>query len=98
MQLLKRVSHTEVWASYTDYRFNDGYPYLIGNVHLFSHSADANEDSRVILSETLAYFAGWQQGDNPISYAIRAAYLWQNGERYVYDAEQEYPLCWALAP
>ncbi len=88
---------TELWASDTDYNFNDGYPYLIDNVHLFSHPADANEDSRVVLSEAITYLAGWQQGDNPMSYAIRSAYLWQNGEQYVYDAEQEYPLRWALA-
>ncbi len=61
-----------------------------------THPADLNTDWRLVLSEAIAYLAGWQQGSNPIAHAIRAAYLWQNGELYHYDAAQEAPLCWAL--
>ena len=50
----------------------------------------------MVIQEAIAYLAGWQQGANPMAYAIRAAYLWQNGEDYVYDAAQEPPLCWML--
>ncbi len=62
------------------------------------HPADTNEDFCVVISEAIAYLAGWQQGSNPIGYAIRAAYLWQNGERYLYDGSATVPLCWILAP
>ncbi len=61
-----------------------------------AHPGDLNADWRMVMSEAIAYLAGWQQGDNPIGYAIRAAYLWQNGERYVYDPAQDPPVCWAL--
>ncbi len=60
------------------------------------HPADLNEDWRVVIGEAIGYLAGWQGGSNPIAYAIRAAYLWQNGERYRYDAGQAPPLCWIL--
>ncbi|OQC05275.1 MAG: hypothetical protein BWX80_02145 [Candidatus Hydrogenedentes bacterium ADurb.Bin101] len=60
------------------------------------HPADLNLDYRIVIAEAIAYLAGWQQGANPLAYAIRAAYLWQNGENYVYDAAQEPPLCWML--
>lgn len=60
------------------------------------HPADINEDYRLVLSETIAYLAGWQQGANPIGHAIRAAYLWQNGEYYSYDPTETPPLCWIL--
>lgn len=62
------------------------------------HPADLNADWRLTLGETIAYLAGWQQGSNPIGYAIRAAFLWQNGERYLYNAEETPPLCWELTP
>ncbi len=62
------------------------------------HPADLNADFQLVLSEAIAYLTGWQQGTNPIGYAIRAAYLWQNGEHYVYDGGEEAPLCWVLAP
>ncbi len=62
------------------------------------HPADTNVDFRMVLSEAIAYLAGWQQGSNLIGYAIRAAYLWQNGEHYIYDAGQAPPICWVLAP
>ncbi|HOC68785.1 MAG: Dictyostelium (slime mold) repeat protein [Candidatus Hydrogenedentes bacterium ADurb.Bin101] len=60
------------------------------------HPGDANADWRIVLSEAIAYLAGWQGGSNPMAYAIRAAYLWQNGELYHYDAGENVPLCWAL--
>ncbi len=62
------------------------------------HPADLNADWRIMLGEAIAYLAGWQQGSNPIGYAIRAAYLWQNGERYLYYSKQAPPLCWELVP
>jgi hypothetical protein len=62
-----------------------------------AHPADINEDFRIVLSEAIAYLAGWQQGSNPIAYAIRAAYLWQNGEVYFYVPGIAPPLCWVLA-
>ncbi len=62
------------------------------------HPADLNGDWRIVLGEAIAYLAGWQQGTNPIGHAIRAAYLWQNGEGYVYDAGQAPPMCWVLSP
>jgi len=61
------------------------------------HPGDINTDWRMVLSEAIAYLAGWQQGSNPIGHAIRAAYLWQNGKAYAYDAGQTLPLCWVLA-
>ena len=69
-----------------------------GESALFCHPADGNADWQLVLSEAIAYLAGWQQGDNPMAYAIRAAYLWQNGEQYHYDAEESVPLCWVLGP
>ena len=62
------------------------------------HPADTNVDFRIVLGEAIGYLTGWQQGTNPIGYAIRAAYLWQNGEYYVYDGDAAPPLCWVLAP
>ena len=58
--------------------------------------ADLNMDWRVGISEAIAYLTGWQQGVNPINYAIRAAYIWKNGEQYVYDPQTAPPLCWVV--
>ena len=63
---------------------------------IIPHPADTNEDFRMTISEAIGYLAGWQQGSNPIAYAIRAAYLWQNGENYIYLPEEEPPVCWEL--
>ncbi len=60
------------------------------------HPADVNADWHLVLNEAIAYLAGWQQGGNPMNYAIRAAYLWQNGEYYLYNAEEMPPLCWTF--
>ncbi len=60
------------------------------------HPADTTQDFRMTISEAIAYLAGWQQGGTPIAYAIRAAYLWQNGEHYRYNSEESEPLCWEL--
>jgi len=60
------------------------------------HPADINEDFRIVIGEAIGYLAGWQQGSNPIAYAIRAVYLWQNGEDYTYNSEAAPPLCWIL--
>ena len=62
-----------------------------------SHPADLDEDYSIVMSEAIAYLAGWQQGSNPLGYAIRAAYLWQNGELYAYDPSASAPMCWVLA-
>jgi len=62
------------------------------------HPADSNADWRMVISEAIAYLAGWQQGSNPLSYAIRAAYLWQNVEHYYYDGTETPPLCWIPMP
>ncbi len=61
-----------------------------------SHPADSNGDGRMTMSEAIGYLACWQQGSCSMSYAIRAAYLWQNGEWYAYDAGEEPPMCWEL--
>ncbi len=60
------------------------------------HPADGDGDFRIGMAEAIAYLAGWQQGSNPMAHAIRAAYLWQNGEYYTYDPGAEPPLCWIL--
>ncbi len=61
------------------------------------HPADPDLNFRISMSEAIAYLAGWQTGSNPMSMAIRAAYLWQNGEAYRYTSDGEPPLCWVLA-
>jgi len=61
-----------------------------------THPADLNTDWRLVLSEAIAYLSGWQTGSNPMAYAIRAAYLWQNGEQYHYDFTQVEPMCWEI--
>ena len=62
------------------------------------HPGDVNLDWRLVMSEAIAYLSGWQQGSNPMAYAIRAAYLWQNGEGYVFVPSEVPPMCWALNP
>ncbi len=61
------------------------------------HPADSDGDSRFIMSEAIACLAAWQHGTMPMAYAIRAAYLWQNGEYYGYDPLLPPPLCWVPA-
>ncbi len=58
------------------------------------HPGDVNEDWQVVMSEAIAYLAGWQQGINPMAYAIRAAYLWQQWEYYGYFPDELAPECW----
>ena len=53
-------------------------------------------DWSIVMSEAILSLSGWQQGSVPISEAVRAAYLWQNGERYEYDSTAAAPLCWVL--
>ena len=65
--------------------------------HALYHPADLNQDWRIVIGEAIGYLAGWQQGTNPIGYAIRGAYIWQNGEHYTYDEAVSPPLCWVLA-
>ncbi len=61
------------------------------------HPADLDADSRIVMDEAVAYLAAWQNGINPLPYAIRAAYLWQEGETYIYSPEAEPPLSWIPA-
>lgn len=68
-----------------------------GEIYEF-HPGDMNHDSRMVLGEAIAYLTGWQQDNNDMEYAIRAAYLWQNGEHYTYDSGTAPPLSWILAP
>ena len=89
---------SNVWTADVGNAINGGYPYLLGNVPPLYHPADVNKDFHLVLGETIAYLTGWQQGDNPMAYAIRAAYLWQNGERYFYNEEEVPPMCWILTP
>ncbi len=60
------------------------------------HPGDLDANWEMVISEAIAYLSGWQGGSNPIAYAIRAAYLWQNGENYHYEPGESAPLCWAL--
>ena len=57
------------------------------------HPADVNENWRLVMDEAIGYLAGWQGGGNPMSYAIRAVYLWQKGEWYTYDTGEDPPMC-----
>lgn len=60
------------------------------------HPGDLDGDWRMTMSECILYLSAWQQGGNPMSHAIRATYLWQNGEYYTYDEALTPPLCWTL--
>ena len=59
-----------------------------------THPGDSNSDWNMIRSEAVGYIAGWQQGTNPMNYAIRGAYLWQNGEEYHRLPDAQEPMCW----
>ena len=61
------------------------------------HPGDTDADNRIIMGEAIAYLAGWQQGGNPMAYSIRAVYILQKGEGYMYDAGQAPPMCWVPA-
>ncbi len=61
------------------------------------HPADLNQDWRIVMSEAIQYVSGWQLGIHPMNYAIRAAYLWQVGEYYMYTPGPA-PLCWEPRP
>jgi len=58
------------------------------------HPADVDENWHLVMGEAIECLAGWQQGMYSMAYAIRAAYLWQNGETYEYDALEDPPMCW----
>lgn len=59
------------------------------------HPADVNADWQMTMGEAVAYLAGWQRDENPMNYAIRAAYLWQKGPQYERRAGNE-PMCWEV--
>ncbi len=91
----KTERYTDVIVTSDKYTLLNAVLEADGNI---PHPADINTDFRMVLGEAIAYLAGWQTGSNPIAYAIRAAYLWQNGEAYTYDSEVSPPLCWVLLP
>ena len=62
------------------------------------HPADMDKDWFIKMEEATAYLAGWQQHVNPMGYAIRAAYLWQLGGFYGFDANEAPPRCWVVLP
>ena len=62
------------------------------------HPADLNVDWSIVMSEAIAYLSGWQGGIYPMTNAIRAAFIWQNGQHYAYDPQAAPPMCWILAP
>ncbi|MCZ7639540.1 MAG: hypothetical protein M5U12_27945 [Verrucomicrobia bacterium] len=87
----------------------DGKSYpTLGDVRIepagTAHPADLDpEDFALTADKLTAYAAAWKRGEtwpagpNPIphSYVSRAGYLWQAGERYVFDPTQgPAPLCW----
>lgn len=90
----------------------DGKSYpTLGDVRIepasTAHPADVDpEDFAITADELTAYAAAWRRGEpwpvgpNPIphSYVSRAGFLWQAGERYVFDPTQgPAPLCWVPA-
>lgn len=89
---------TDYWMEDADGSRNDGYPCLREITMPLFHPGDADRNFRIALGEAITYLAGWQQGSNPLDCAIRAAYLWQNGEAYVYDDREAPPSCWMLTP
>jgi len=62
------------------------------------HPDDLNEDFRIEMNEAILSLMAWQQGQNTLANAIRAAFIWQNGECYTYNSSITPPLCWELAP
>ena len=61
------------------------------------HPADTNTDWCIEMSEAIGYAAGWQQGMNPMAYAIRALYIRQKGPCYHREASVSEPMCWEVA-
>ena len=108
--LFANVSFGEILDLDVDGNNNEGYIYLPGNVlssekgegesperegePSVPHPADLNTDFRMVMSEAIAFLAGWQQGVNPMAQAIRAAYLWQQWEYYTYFPDELTPECW----
>lgn len=89
-----------------EYAVSPGTPYgypvcqigaACGGVFPVPHPADQNADFFATLGEVIAYLSGWQQGANPMNYAIRGAFIWQNGEQYTYNADLAPPVCWVLS-
>ena len=96
-EFVRWTENTETVSTEAEYSFTaTGQRVLTAHFQSHTHPADTNQDWRIGIGEAIAYLAGWQQGSNPIGYAIRAAYLWQNGETYAYDGEIAPPLCWIL--
>lgn len=59
------------------------------------HPADIDKDNQITMNEAISYVYGWQLGTNDIDFAIRVAFLWQNGEFYRYEpAITSCPNCW----
>ena len=77
-------------------RLDDIHLSIEDEVEPVPHPADLNIDWRLTMSEVIPYLAGWQNGSHPMSYAMRAAYIWQKGEYYRYDPSAAQALCWVL--
>ncbi len=88
---------TETWTEDMEEALNKGYPYLQATPPAPCHTADINEDFLLVMSEAIAYVSDWQYGLSPMSYAIRAVYLWQKGAYYTYLGGAP-PLCWDRLP
>ena len=87
----------------------DGHSFPIaGDSHLLSsprpHPADLDPpDMRIAISELTTYAAAWKAGELwpvslgpiPMDYVVRAGYLWQRGEAYLFSTSAGAPpLCW----
>ena len=82
--------------------FDGGIVPIVGSSNIViggCHPADTNNDWSMEISEANLYLAGWQQGINSMSYAIRAVYLSRNGGIYSRQSGVAEPLCWvAVTP
>lgn len=70
-----------------------------------AHPADTDDSWMIVVGEATEYGAAWKEGQTwpvppnpiPMSYAVRAGYLWQVGESYYYNNSETPPLCWMPA-
>ena len=63
------------------------------------HPADINQNWQIAMSEAIGYAANWQSpgSDIPMSYAIRALFVWQQSICYEDQGGPE-PGCWVSVP
>ncbi len=100
-RILIHIDFDDAWPAGVVAEQNESNNSAVGFISLASvaveaqfHPADLNHDWCITLSEAIGYLAGWQQGVHPMNYAIRAAYLWQNGECYHRETGVAEPMCW----